>query len=208
MNTLLVVGSAPSFEDDLRRAQALRPFAAIMLVNGACTLVENADYVLAGHTEKAEMFAAERRNTFPNAGPWQLHATMHAKFLKDAMQTYPSVTHWHGHEMGVCATSASKAAKIGFALGFEEVVLCGCPMEGTGYAAGEAKVPQSGNTLRIGDGGVTRFMVDAKGQRMNVQDTRVINRYRENFRNLSQTEFKGRVFSMSGFTRACCGEPR
>lgn len=207
MSTLLVVGSAPCFADDLRRAQALRPFAAIMLVNGACTLVEHADYVLAGHTEKAEMFAAERRDRFPNAAPWQLHATVRDKFLKDAKAEYPSVTHWHGPENGVCATSVSKGVKIGFVLGFDEAILCGAPMDGSGYAAGEAPVPQSPNCLRIGDNGYSR-MLGHDGLKLRVQDTQIIKRYRGQFKVLAETEFKGRVHSMSGFTMACCGAPR
>lgn len=207
MNTLLVVGSAPCYADDIRRAQLVRPFAALMLINGACTLVENAEYVLAGHTEKAEMFAVERRKKFPSAPSWQLHATMRDKFLKDAKLEYPSVTHWHSPEMGVCATSASKGAKIGFALGFDEVILCGCPMDGSGYAEGEAPVPQSMNCLRIGDPDYSRLL-GHDGNKIRVQDTRIVHKYREQFKLLSETEFKGRVFSMSGFTRACCGEPR
>lgn len=179
-----------------------------MLINGACTLVENAEYVLAGHTEKAEQFAAARRKEFPNAPPWQLLATVLPRHQKEAEAMYPSVTQWFGPEMGVCATSASKGVKIGFALGFDEAILCGCPMDGSGYAFGEAEVPQSPNCLRVGDPGVVKHLFGFDGKNIKVQDTRIVRKYRESFKTLAETEFKGRVFSMSGFTRACCGEPR
>lgn len=191
--TVIVVGSAPCFASDLRQALQIRPFAAVMLINGACTLVEKADYVLAGHTEKAELFAAARRKAFPNAAPWQLHATIRAKFLDEGKREYPSVTHWHGPEAGIVATSLSKAVKIGFNLGYEEVILCGAPLDGSGYAANEATVPQPLNCLRIGDPA-------NRGKR-------IIERYISDFKSLAASEFKGRVFSLSGFTRQCLGAP-
>ncbi len=186
---------------DVERALQVRPFASLMLVNGACTAIENAEHVLAGHEEKAEFFARERRERFPNAPPWRLHATTHPHRRAVAMQMFPSVTDWHPHECGVAATSASKAAKIGFRLGFDEAILCGCPMDGSGYFPGEADVPQSVMCLRIGDKGT------AFGTTTPVQETRIIRAYRERLKILADTEFKGRVFSMSGYSRDCLGEP-
>src|SRR6185437_12931254 len=136
---MLVVGSAPCLHEDVKRALNLRPFASLMLVNGACTAVENAEHVLAGHEEKAEFFARERRARFPNAPPWRLHAACHSHRLACAKQLFPSVTDWWPHEVGTGATSASKAAKLGFLLGFDEVILCGCPLNQPGYFEGEAK---------------------------------------------------------------------
>lgn len=198
---MLVVGSAPCLFDDVRRAMSIRPFASLMLVNGACTALENAEHVLAGHEEKAEMFARERRERFPNAPPWRLHACCNMKRCSWYAERFPSVTDWHPHEVGVGATSASKAAKLAFILGFDEVILCGCPMNQEGYFAGEAEVPQHIMCDRIGSFGMSRYGVP-------VQETRIIKGYREKLKVLAETEFKGRVFSMSGFTRDCLGEPR
>jgi hypothetical protein len=202
MSTMLVVGSAPCLFEDVERALKLRPFASIMLVNGACTAIENAEHVLAGHEEKAEMFARERKRVFPNAPPWKLHATTHPHRLAAAKQMLPSVTDWHPHEVGQGATSASKAAKIGLLMGFDEIILCGCPMDQPGYFPGEAKVQQHIACQRIGDHGI------AKGLGIPVQQTRIIQAYRSRLKQLAETEFKGKVFSMSGFTRACLGAPR
>jgi hypothetical protein len=198
---MLVVGSAPCLYDDVDRALQLRPFAALMLVNGACTALENAEHVLAGHEEKAEFYARERRARFPNAPLWKLHACSHPHRLATAKQLFPSVTDWHPHEIGVGATSASKAAKLAFLLGATEVILCGCPMDQPGYFAGEAQVPQHVNCQRIGDHGI------AKGLGIPVQQTRIVQAYRTRFKELAAGEFKGKVFSMSGYTRDCLGEP-
>lgn len=198
---MLVVGSAPCLYEDVKRALAIRPFAALMLVNGACTAIETAEHVLAGHEEKAEFFARERRERFPNAPPWRLHATTHPHRQKTARELFPSVTDWHPHEVGVGATSASKAAKLAFLLGATEVILCGCPLDQPGYFPGEANVPQHVMCHRIGDHGM------AYGESVPVQETRIIKGYREKFKILAETEFKGRVWSMSGFTRICLGAP-
>jgi hypothetical protein len=201
VGTMLVVGSAPCLYDDVARALQMRPLASLMLVNGACTAFENAEHVLAGHEEKAEFFARERREQFPNAAPWRLHASTFPHRQATCKALFPSVTDWWPHEVGVGATSASKAAKLGFLLGFNEVILCGCPLDQPGYFAGEAIVPQHISCERIGDHGQSRIGIP-------VQETRIIKGYREKFKILAQTDFKGRVFSMSGFTRDCLGEPR
>lgn len=198
---MLVVGSAPCLFDDVEQALKLRPFAEIMLVNGACTALEFASHMLAGHEEKAEQFVRERQKAFPSAAPIEVHASTHAHRLSTAKQLMPSVTRWWPHEVGVGATSASKAAKICFMLGATEVILCGCPMDQPGYFEGEAKVQQHRSCQRIGDHGI------AFGLGIPVQETRIVNGYREKMRILAQGEFKNRVFSMSGFTRAQLGAP-
>lgn len=198
---MLVVGSAPCLYDDVERALALRPFAGLMLVNGACTAFENAEHMLCGHEEKAEFFVRERKAKFPHAQPIRVHACCNLK--REAMYRgmFPSVTDWHPNETGVGATSASKAAKLAFILGADEVILCGSPLDQPGYFAGEAKVPQHIACQRIGDHGI------AHGLGIPVQETRIIKAYRSRFAELARTEFKDRVFSMSGFTRECLGAP-
>jgi hypothetical protein len=204
---MLVVGSAPCLYKDVERALQIRPFASLMLVNGACTAFENAEHVLAGHEEKAEFFARARRAKFPNAPPWRLHGCCHAHRKEMMKGMFPSVTDWHPHEMGVGATSASKAAKIAFMLGATEVILCGCPMDQPGYFADEAKVPQHIMCLRIGDHGNSFNLTRSNGDPLPVQEARIIKGYRANLKLLADGEFKGKVFSMSGFTRECLGSP-
>lgn len=204
---MLVVGSAPCLYEDVERALQIRPFASMMLVNGACTAFENAEHVLAGHEEKAEFFARERKARFPNAPYWRLHGCCNPRRIEMMKGMFPSVTDWWPHEMGVGATSASKAAKLAFKLGSTEVILCGCPMDQPGYFPGEAKVLQHIMCNRIGDHGKAHGLFHSSGQQMNVQDTRIIKGYRANLKILADGEFKGKVFSMSGFTKECLGAP-
>lgn len=188
MRTLLVIGSAPCLHEDVEKALNKRPTAELMLVNGACTAIEHVEHVLAGHTVKAELFAAARRAAFPKAWAWRLHANW-ARIGEAPKEQYPSVTDWWGGEVSCGATSTAKGAKIGLAMGFDEIVLCGSPMDGSGYIASEAKVKH--DCQRIGD--------------PNAQQRRIIKMYREKFVKLAANEFKGRVFSESGFTRECLG---
>lgn len=189
--TFIVVGSAPCLYDDLAKALELRPFASIMLVNGACSAVEHAEHMLSGHTTKAEMFVEARRKAFPNAPPIRVHANW-LRGERLPKKEFPSVTDWHGPEMSTGATSVAKAARICLrALGASEVIIAGAPMDGSGYAATEAKVPH--DCHRVGD--------------PNVQNKLSIQSYRRRFEKLAKTEFAGKVFSMSGFTRDCLGAP-
>jgi hypothetical protein len=217
-NTLLVVGSAPCLYDDVARAYELRPFASVMLINGAGTAIENAEHVLAGHEEKAEFFAAARRKVFPYAPPWRLHACTMPHRINEMKHMCPSVTDWWPIENGIGATSASRAAKIAkYRLGFSEVILCGSPLDDSGYFPGEGKgIPQDRSCVRVGDPCVLKGFVTPHhtgeystqpGMPMKAQETRIVRAYRTRFKQLAEGEFKGWVFSMSGFTREILGYP-
>ena len=194
MTALFVVGSAPCLYEDLAAAKKLYWDYEIMLVNGACTAVENAQHVLSGHTNKAEVFAAERRKRFPDAPPWRLHAnwvTPKARAGQYPRVEYPSVTDWWDGSVSTGATSAAKAARIGLAMGFAPIILCGCPMDGSGYSPAEAQIKH--DCARIGH---------ASAQKLNI-----VEGYKRKMARLAEGEFKGKVFSMSGYTRAVLGGP-
>lgn len=186
------MGSAPCLFDDVESALTFFPGAHLMLINGACTAYRNAEHVLAGHTDKAEHFATARRQKFPDAPRWRLHANWRSEHeRKEVPLKYPSVTDWHGPLVSTGATSAGKAARIGLLIGYDMVVLCGCPMNWSGYFDGEAKVRH--DCARIGD------PIEI--------NNRTIRRYRESMARRAITDFKGKVFSMSGFTREVLGPP-
>jgi hypothetical protein len=194
LKILLAAGSAPCVAEDLERARAMFPFADTMTINGACQLVERAEHLLAGHTDKAELFVAARRRAFPDAPPCRVHANCAASKHPAPKHLYPSVTDWWGPEFSSGATSAGKAALIGLALGYESVILCGCPMDGSGYAPGESEgIPQFAAVQRVGD--------PAK------QKASTIRRYYGTMEQLAKTTFRGRVFSMSGKTKEWLGAP-
>jgi hypothetical protein len=192
LTALLVVGSAPCALEDLAKARELYPDHEVMLVNGACTLVENAQHILAGHTRQAEEFALARFGAFPDAPAVKVHANW-ASPTRVPKNEYPSVTDWWPADVSSGATSAGKAALIGIRMGFKPVVLCGCPMDGSGYHPKEGRVMRDASCQRVGD--------------PKMQERRTIRRYRERMANLAKTEFRDRVFSMSGYTREQLGAP-
>lgn len=172
-----------------------------MLVNGACTAIERAEHVLSGHTDKAEAFALARRKKFPNAPPWRLHATTSEKQKSGHQVSLPSVTDWWGKSYETGATSIGKGAALGLdALKFDEIVICGAPMDGSGYFPGEAVVPQ-GRIVRVGDPKQNTGYGDRK-----TDPHRVIQNYRRRYKEFAD-KHRGKVFSMSGYTRECSGEP-
>lgn len=201
MKALLVVGSAPCALEDLGRAKDCYPDHEIMLVNGACTLVEKAEHMLAGHTTKVKEFKWARQSAFPNAPLPKIHASWampsRHRRVEDQQRAlrrdFPDVDVWWGGDVSSGATSAGKAALIGLRLGFGTIVLCGCPMDGSGYHPGEAKVTVEAGMQRVGD--------------PKMQQRATIRRYRDRMANLAMGDFRGRVYSMSGYTRQVLGEP-
>ena len=194
MKVAIAVGSAPSLHADLAAARALYPDAEIMLINGACAAIEDAQHVLAGHTDKAEEFARAREEAFPFALPWRLHATQRIGSNPIRPEDYPSVTDWWPADCTSGATSAGKAALILLKMDFTLVVLAGCPLDGSGYFVGEsAGIPQLRSCQRVGD--------------PTKQQAATIRRYKKRMAELAETTFKGRVFSMSGYTREVLGAP-
>lgn len=161
-----------------------------MLVNGACTVIEQADHMLAGHTTLVEEWVRARRDTYG----WvpRVHAGCLVRNRGQYNKQYPSVTDWW-ENVSSGATSAGKAALIGMRMGFERIILCGCPMDGGGYVTGEAVVPHDPGCLRVG--------LDKN------KDKKIIRRYKERMAELAAGEFRGKVFSMSGFTREVLGAP-
>jgi hypothetical protein len=199
MNTLLVVGSAPCLYTDVDTARELFPSAEVMTINDACGALPNIEHMLAGHTIKAEAFVAYRKEKFPNEPTPRVHASWHR--VAEAPKTdYPSVTDWWSGDVVTGAASVGKAIRIGFKLGFDRVVLCGCPMNGGGYFnSHEVDRLQKpfylyGKCARIGS--------DKQ------QNNRSIVRYRDKFATLAKTEWAGRVFSMSGWTKEVLGAPQ
>jgi len=141
------------------------------------------------------MFAEARRNVFPDS-EFEVFANWTRREGGFPYRAYPSVTRWFGAEVSTGATSGAKAVRMMLQLGFEPVIMCGCPLDDSGYFDGESQkgkgIPH--DCRRVGD------------PDQNVH--RTILNYREKFARLAKSEFKGRVFSMSGLTRKLLGEPQ
>lgn len=194
MKTAIVVGSAPCLHDDLKRALELYPFAYIATVNGACAEIEEADAIISGHTNKAEIFTEARRKVFPNGKPFEVFANW-ARVGEAPKREYPSVTRWFSGHCSTGATSAAKAARMMFEIDYDQVILCGCPLDSSGYFEGESQKGRSisHDCRRLGD--------------PKEAQSRAIEGYKRKFHKLAESEFKGKVFSMSGLTRKLLGEP-
>jgi hypothetical protein len=190
-NALLVVGSAPCAYDDYAKAKEAYPFAETMVVNGASSMIEDADHVLIGHFESAKQFLEARKAAFPDCKPYRIHADCEG-FQRRYEQEFPFVTDWWKDKISGCGV-AGTAAMIGLAMGFNPIILCGCPFDGSGYSFEAAEPRLDPNMPRIGSA--------------TDQDKAVIKKYRFILARLAQYEFKDRVFSMSGYTRAHLGPP-
>lgn len=185
--TLLVVGSAPCLYDDHAAAIKLRPNADTLLINEAGGAIEKAQHLLAGHADKAALFLAYRREKFPMASPVFVHATW-----RHGMRMPSCVTHKWSKQMVNGGTSAWKAALIGLAMGYDEIILCGCPLEASGYF----------NPLET-----DRFKHDCARIGTNPKAA-MYHTYREQFaRRAKERPEAKHVKSMSGFTRECLGAP-
>lgn len=179
--TLLIVGSAPCVYDDLAHARSIRPEHHTLLINGAALLFEHAEHILCGHGEKVAMFVEARHAKFPNAKPCYIHASRRGG-------TDPKgVTHiWENVATG--GTSAWKAVRIARGMGYDEMILCGCPLDDSGYAPGESDgIKHSCDRIGLGEG-------------------RMYHNYRHTFSVRAKTEGAG-VYSMSGFSRELLGAP-
>jgi hypothetical protein len=192
MRTILVCGSAPCVHKDVDAALLIRPDAELFLVNGAATLFENAQHVLAGHASKAELFQAARKAKFPNAPPWLLHAECNPLKLRTHRQMFPSVDRWHSGELGPRTSSVGTAAKIALAADYH-VILCGSPLDGSGYHAQEARVTHDPSCVRLG-------LPEA-------QSIRMVQSYRDGLKALAESTFKNRVWAMSGYSAQVLGYP-
>lgn len=192
--TLIIVGAAKRAMDDLRKARALRRGAHIMLINEAAGLEEDANHLLAGHTEKADLFVGYRFRKFQHAplphtegGP-----LVHAKTWEKS-EPYPKyITHlWRNVACG--ASSAWVGVRIGKAMGYSEIILAGCPMDDSGYF----NEPETGQfkhaCARLGHG--ERY-----------GNNRMYHNYRASFKRHAEREGQN-VYSMSGYSQQLLGAP-
>jgi hypothetical protein len=200
MKTLLVVGSAPNLYDDVAQAiVGLSGIADKMTINEACGALPDIEHMLCGHTVKSEAFVAYRKEKFPDEPMPRVHANWHR--LEEApKKDYPSVTDWWSGDVSTGASSAGKAIRIGFKLGYDQIILCGCPMNGGGYFNPDETERLQKPYQKYGK--CRRIGLDSE------QAHRSIVRYRDKFAELAKTEWAGRVFSMSGWTRQILGAPQ
>lgn len=182
--TLLIIGAAPCVFADLKLARAKRPDAHVMTINEAAGAVVG-EHLLAGHVEKADLFLAYRRKHFPDAAAPYVHGS-----ARNLAMVPKCVTHlWRGVATG--GTSAWKAVLVARGMGYEELVLCGCPLDASGYfnPLDTARFRHSCDRIGYGEG-------------------RMYQNYRDSFtRRAKEAKTAGwAVYSMSGLSRELLGE--
>lgn len=197
MRAAIVAGSAPCAHVDFENARKLYPDAFVIAVNGACAMFEEIDAMLAGHTYGAAAFVKARLEAFPGrplpavwanwAGPVLRH-----KHKTPPAKELPMVTRWFDASHSSGATSAGKGILMALTAGYSPVVVAGCPLDNSGYSFDEARIKHDPSCKRVGDPRYDKH--------------KTILRYREAFKKHSDA-WRGKVFSMSGFTRDCLGPP-
>lgn len=188
--TLLVIGSATCVHADLADARASRPHAAVMAINEAVK-VTCPNFITSLHCEKMDQFVASSIHEYGRT-IWSTHSgnvTARGQERGDCTAVdywWPTMKHCGG-------TSAWAGAMIGAAMGFEEIVLCGCPMNGgDGYFNAGETTPSTPSDPRFGE---------------KPPHSSLIASTHDHIRKHSGTPEAALVRSMSGFTREILGVP-
>lgn len=188
--TLLVLGSAEGGLEELDTVRECRPEASVMSIGHAAGMTK-ADFVMTDHYEvHSELRALQDRYHTE----YSTHCTR-----ASGWQKYPAVDYWWDLPRAI-ATSAESAIDIGLAMGFDEIILCGCPLEG-----GTIQHPKQ----REKDGDIWPPPRDlrAHGRKLGEETSdEILATFRRNFLLLAD-KWLGHVFSMGGYTQSILGSP-
>ena len=182
----LVLGSARCLQGDLHAARDLLPFAAVFCVNEASRILKP-DFLVSLHYERMEHFQKYARAAWP-CGTWSNHAAVVTE-RGCVPDQFPAVQFWWPGLWTPAASSAWFGCLVAMAMGFENILLCGAPMNGGGGYYNETEMTPD----RIGSNGHS-----GKAYAKDAQDR---------LRTIKSEGQAGRVRSMSGFTREIFGGP-
>jgi hypothetical protein len=177
--SVVVAGFANTLQDDLARVADKRPGLPIIAVNKAAEHIKAfAVYSFHFDREKLGLWAAEQKKRFGEGvaifGPGK------KDWLAHNQRNYPYVDYWAPGTANQ-GSSGWCAARLARMLGFDEIILCGIPIEGRRYAdRSPARYWQAGDTNAV-----------AQFRKAIAADT---------------DNHKG-VYSMSGWTRDLLGVP-
>lgn len=174
---VLVCGNAWCLDEDIARARALRPDAAVIAVNGAAGAVP-AFALFSHHPEKLPKWITAQSLRFGPCFTVHSSGAIEPTKLGRNRGAMPWVDHWWPGARGG-GTSAWCAVKLAKLMGFEEVVLCGAPLTTGSYS----------------DGRMAR----------DFNRPEILGHYRAQI--ARDTDWHAGVTSMSGWTREFFGEP-
>lgn len=190
---VLILGSAPCVFDDIKAALAKFPKAKKI----GCSRIVSAvavDHIF--KIEKPQICGIVRVHTHchPDAPKPIVHATKGYKHSPCA-NYYWIVENEESKRDGVCHTGTSgwAAANAAAAMGFDEVIMCGCPVDGVGYMDAKPFIKAGGLTPEN-----FNHWKDGSG---------VVSYYQQNIKR-TMGKYDGIIFSMSGFTRDLLGAPK
>ena len=181
--TVVICGSAPSLLDEYEKVMDNRPDAKVMAINEAVSGVW-ADYLISYHAEKFDYFKGISLN--PNI-------TSHtAKGYREELEEAQIDYRWEGIKLG--ATSAGDAIQIAKQMGFTEIILVGCPMNGgDGYF----------NNTSLQSDGCPRF-----GAPLADSNRDMVTNHKKGLMDLKQSSDFNMVWSMSGYSAEVFGKWR
>lgn len=191
VGTVIVVGSAGCVFDDLERVpQRDPPWLWVAAVNGGCIAAQS-DFIMSQHPDQLGHW---RKMAWRERFCWPETHSVRPDTAKATHADFPWVDHWWP-EAFTQATSAWAAVRICKLMGFDEIILAGCPLDpGAGYFKGEkrAQMPGADTGSRFGGHRVGQGFVASMREALR--------------RHVADGEGEN-VYSMSGYTRELLGEP-
>jgi hypothetical protein len=130
--SVVVAGFGPTLQADLDAVQAVKPDLPIIAVNNACEVIK-AFAIYSFHFERNKLgeWAKIQRKRFGEG--FAVFGPGHKEWYQHNKRNYPYVEHW-------APTTASRgssgwcAVKLAKLLGFDEVIMCGIPVQPGAYA--------------------------------------------------------------------------
>lgn len=178
-DTVLICGSAPCLFDDYDIALKHRPNAEVIAINDAASVIY-ADFLATLHPEDAPRF---RKNSMSD----------NVILISGQLRLIPSEIDYWFSDCNSGGTTAGSAIKMARVMGFQEIILCGCPMNGgDGYFDAKPKINKFGMSTRFGNAPA---------------DCRVVKTHQERLCQEAREGQYDNVRSMSGFTRELFGAP-
>jgi hypothetical protein len=189
--TALIVGSAPCALSDLAAACLLRPSADVIAVKFSVAIV-HARVAVTHHGEHAGRMKRLHRDR------WGDDVEIHApkKVFRD--EDRPHIDRIWPELAGVGGTSGWGAARIARLMGYDEVILCGCPLQVTadGEAYHDAQVHEA-----AAQAGANRHRGEPWG------NDNAVRQYQRQIESDVQLGLAEGIRSMSGWTRQVLGAP-
>lgn len=177
----VVAGFGATLFSDLERLSQVRPDLPTIAVNAAAGHVKAfAVFSMHWEADKLGKWARQQHEAFGEG--FEVHACGKPEWREHNLRNYPHVgkDNWHDNVMHR-GSSGWAAARLALKLGFDQVILCGVPMDNGRYAnGGQAIMFQSPQTNSLS---VFRKAIELDS--------------------ITRT----RCFSMSGWTRDLLGEP-